>query len=665
MYYNELMENETDRILELRKILKEYSYQYYILDRPTVPDSEYDQLFRELEELEKKHPEMDDPDSVTKRVGFGVLDEFKKITHEKPMLSLGDVFSYDELREWSSKITNVYKDVEYCVEYKIDGLAMSLVYEDGLFKQAVTRGDGITGEDVTMNVHTVHSVPMSIPYRQRYEIRGEIYMPKSSFMRVNRERIANGEEEFANPRNAAAGSIRQLDSRICASRGLDGFWYHVPDDVNSDTHYGSLEYARKLGFRVNDATVLFNNIEDVIEHIDKTEKIRHDLPYEIDGMVIKVNSYALQRELGFTSRIPKWAIAYKFPAEEVRTVVEDIFITVGRTGKCTPNARLRPVKVAGTTVGFATLHNEDNIKDKDIRINDTVIIRKAGDIIPEVIRSIKENRDGSQVRYVFPDTCPVCGGKLYRFEDEAAHYCVNSECKARLVYSIAHFTERNAMNIDGLGEKRVEAFLNAGLLNSFEDIYKLHNRKDDILQLEKFGEKSFNNLIEAIENSKKNSLERLINGLGIRQVGEKASKVLAAYYGNMDALMHASFEDLSAIRDVGPVTAEYIRDFFSEPDNVEMLQQLKLFGVNMNYIDNSISSDSVFNGKTVVLTGTLEKYSRNEATELLENLGAHVSGSVSSKTDYVIYGTEAGSKLDKARQLNVTTISEEEFEKLL
>ncbi|MBQ5804804.1 MAG: NAD-dependent DNA ligase LigA, partial [Erysipelotrichaceae bacterium] len=301
------MANETDRILELRKILKEYSYQYYILDRPTVPDSEYDQLFRELEELEKKHPEMDDPDSVTKRVGFGVLDEFKKITHEKPMLSLGDVFSYDELREWSSKITNVYKDVEYCVEYKIDGLAMSLVYEDGLFKQAVTRGDGITGEDVTMNVRTVHSVPMSIPYRQRYEIRGEIYMPKSSFLRVNRERIANGEEEFANPRNAAAGSIRQLDSRICASRGLDGFWYHVPDDVNSDTHYGSLQYARKLGFRVNDATLLFSNIEDVIEHIDKTEKIRHDLPYEIDGMVIKVNSYAQQRELGFTSRIPKWA----------------------------------------------------------------------------------------------------------------------------------------------------------------------------------------------------------------------------------------------------------------------------------------------------------------------------------------------------------------------
>ncbi|MBQ6478350.1 MAG: NAD-dependent DNA ligase LigA [Erysipelotrichaceae bacterium] len=659
------MTSETERIIELRKILKEYSYQYYVLDRPTVPDSEYDLLFRELEELEKKHPEMDDPDSVTKRVGFGVLDEFKKITHERPMLSLGDVFSYDELREWSAKITNVYKDVEYCVEYKIDGLAMSLTYENGLFQRAVTRGDGITGEDVSMNVRTVQSIPMSIPYKQKYEIRGEIYMPKSSFTRVNRERIANGEEEFANPRNAAAGSIRQLDSRICASRGLDGFWYHVPDDVNSDTHYGSLQYARRLGFKVNEATVLFHDIEAVIEHIAKTEKIRHDLPYEIDGMVIKVNSYAMQRDLGFTSRIPKWAIAYKFPAEEVRTVVEDIFITVGRTGKCTPNAKLRPVKVAGTTVGFATLHNEDNISDKDIRINDTVIIRKAGDIIPEVIRSIKEVRDGSQKRFVFPDTCPVCGGKLYRFEDEAAHYCVNSECKARLVYSIAHFTERNAMNIDGLGEKRVEAFLNAGLLNSFEDIYKLHNRKDEVLQLEKFGEKSFQNLIEAIENSKNNSIERLINGLGIRQVGEKASKVLAAHFRNMEALMNASFDDLSGIRDVGPVTAEYIRDFFNEPDNVEMLRQLKLFGVNMDYIDNSISTDSVFNGKTVVLTGTLEKYSRNAATELLENLGAHVSGSVSGKTDYVIYGTEAGSKLDKAKKLNVTTLSEEEFEKLL
>ncbi|MBQ6492627.1 MAG: NAD-dependent DNA ligase LigA [Erysipelotrichaceae bacterium] len=657
--------NESERILELRKLLKQYAYEYYTLDMPTIPDSEYDILFRELEELEKKHPELDDPNSVTKRVGFEILSEFKKITHERPMLSLGDVFSYDELREWSKKITDVYGEVEYCAEYKIDGLAMSLIYEDGLFKQAVTRGDGITGEDVTSNVRTIQSIPMAIPYKQRYDIRGEVYMPKASFNRVNRERRANGEEEFANPRNAAAGSIRQLDSRICASRGLDGFWYHVPDDVNSDTHYGSLQYARKLGFVVNETTSLYKNIEDVISFIDETVKIRHDLPYEIDGMVVKVNSYDLQRKIGFTSRIPKWAIAYKFPAEEVRTKVEDIFITVGRTGKCTPNAKLTPVKVAGTTVGFATLHNEDNIRDKDIRIGDTVIVRKAGDIIPEVVRSIKENRDGSQVSFVFPDRCPVCGGKLYRFEDEAAHYCVNSECKARLVYSIAHFTERNAMNIDGLGEKRVEAFLNNGLLTSFEDIYKLHNRRDDILEMEKFGSKSYDNLIEAIENSKANSLERLINGLGIRQVGEKAAKILAAHFKDMDSFMNASLEELSEIKDIGPITAEYIRDFFNEPSNMEMISQLKMLGVNMNYIDTTVSSDSVFAGKTVVLTGTLERYSRSDATKLLEDLGAHVASSVSKKTDFVIYGTEAGSKLDKANELGVTTLSEDEFESML
>ncbi|MBR5754469.1 MAG: NAD-dependent DNA ligase LigA, partial [Erysipelotrichaceae bacterium] len=499
----------------------------------------------------------------------------------------------------------------------------------------------------------------------RYEIRGEVYRPKSSFNRVNRERVANGEEEFANPRKAAAGSLRQLDSRICASRGLDAFWYHVPDDVNSDTHYGSLEYARHLGFIVNENTKLFSNIEEIISYIEEAARIRHDLPYEIDGMVIKVNSYRLQNALGFTSRIPKWAIAYKFPAEEVITKVEDIFITVGRTGKCTPNAKLTPVRIAGTTVGYATLHNEDNIRDKDIRIGDDVVVRKAGDIIPEVVRSVKERRTGDLTEFVFPDRCPVCGGKLYRFEDEAAHYCVNVECKARLVYSISHFAERNAMNIDGLGEKKVEAFVDAGLLNSFEDIYKLFNHRDEIMNIEKFGEKSFNNLVEAIENSKANSLERLIYGLGIRQVGEKAAKVLAAHYRTMDEFMNASVESLSAIRDIGPVTAEYIREFFGEQDNIEMINQLKLFNVNMEYIDNSISSDSIFKDKTVVVTGTLDNYSRSEITQLLENLGAHVAGSVSKKTDYVICGKDAGSKLTKANELGVTVLDEEAFGKLL
>ena len=657
--------SDKERILELRQLLRRYSYEYYTLDKPSIPDSEYDRLFRELEQLEEKYPEMDDPNSVTKRVGFEVLSEFQKITHRIPMLSLGDVFSYDELRQWSKKITDVYGQIEYCVEYKIDGLAMSLLYENGSFVQAVTRGDGVTGEDVTNNVVTIQSIPMNIPYNQRYEIRGEIYMPKSSFERLNKQRRQNNEEEFANPRNAAAGSIRQLDSRICASRGLDGFWYHIPDDVNCDSHYDSLQYAKKLGFIINENTKLFNDIEDIIQHIEETSKIRNNLPYEIDGMVIKVNSYNLQNEIGYTSRIPKWAIAYKFPAEEVVTKIEDIFITVGRTGKCTPNAKLTPVKIAGTTVAYATLHNEDNINDKDIRIGDTVVVRKAGDIIPEVVSSIIQQRDGSQIKYIFPKYCPVCGGNLYRFKDEAAHYCVNSECKARLVYSIAHFAERNAMNIDGLGEKRVEAFIDAGLINSFEDIYKLHNRKSDIMNLEKFGEKSYDNLIEAIENSKKNSLERLIYGIGIRQIGEKASKILASKFKTMDELLNANFEQLSEIRDIGPITAENIIDFFKEDSNKEMINQLKLFGVNMNYIDNSISSDSIFTDKTVVLTGTLEKYSRNEATAILENLGAHVSGSVSKKTDYVIYGKEAGSKLNKANELGVKTLSEEEFEKLL
>ena len=657
--------DEKKRLLELRELLTRYSYEYHVLDKPTIPDSEYDFMFRELQDLEAKYPEMDDPGSPTKKVGFEVLESFNKVTHERPMLSLGNVFNYEELKEWAKKIEDVFPDVEYCVEYKIDGLAMSLIYEDGNFLQAVTRGDGVEGEDVTSNVRTIKSIPLKINYRQRYEIRGEVYMPKSAFEKANEQRRKDGEEEFANPRNAAAGSIRQLDSRIAASRGLDGFWYHVPEDSNASTHYDSLMYARKLGFKVNDTIRLYKNIDDVWNIIVETTEIRHDLPYEIDGIVIKVNSYAQQEKLGFTSRIPKWAIAYKFPAEEVSSKVEDIFITVGRTGKCTPNAKFNPVKVAGTTVGFATLHNEDYIRDKDIRIGDTIIVRKAGDIIPEVVRSVKEKRDGSQVPFIFPDVCPVCGGKLVRYEDEAAHFCINTDCPARLVFGIAHFASRDAMNIDGLGEKKVEAFYNEGILRSFEDIYKLFNKKDIILNIDKFGLKSYDNLVEAIENSKKNSLERLLFGLGIRQVGEKAAKVLASNFKNMDALMSASEEDLSNIRDIGPITAKGIVDFFKDENNIRIINELKLLGLNMDYIDNSVGTDNPFNGKTVVLTGTLSIYSRKEATELLENLGAHCAGSVSSKTDYVIYGEEAGSKLTKARQLGVKTLSEEEFRNML
>ncbi len=656
---------EEERIKELRKLLTRYNYEYHVLDAPTIPDSEYDRLFRELLDLEAKHPEMFDPSSPSQKVGYSVLDSFTKVVHEKPMLSLGNVFSYEELKDWASKIEKDYHDVEYCVEYKIDGLAMSLTFEDGIFKTAVTRGDGIEGEDVTNNVKTIKSIPIGIPYKQKYEIRGEVYMPKKSFDKLNIQRELNGETLFANPRNAAAGSIRQLDSKVAASRGLDAFWYYVPDDINANNHYDSLMYAKHLGFKVNDGIKKYHSIDDVIEWIKEVSEFRHNLPYEIDGMVIKINDYDMQKKLGFTSRIPKWAIAYKFPPEEVSTKVEDIFITVGRTGKCTPNAKFKSVFLAGTVVSYATLHNEDFIKDKDIRIGDEVIVRKAGEIIPEVVRSLHDKRDGSQKHFVFPDTCPICGSRIYRLEGEAAHYCVNNDCSARLVEGIAHFASRDAMNIDGLGVKRVEALHNAKLLNSFEDIYLLNEKKEELLSLEKFGLKSFDNLMTAIENSKKNSLERLIYSLGIRQVGEKASKILASKFKNMDSFMNADINKLSEIKDIGPVTAETIIDFFKEDANKKMIEHFKEFGINMNYLDSSIESDSIFKDKTVVLTGTLSIYTRKEATKLLEDLGANVSGSVSKKTDYVIFGIEAGSKLDKARELGVQCLSEEEFKEML
>lgn len=656
---------DENRIKELRELITRYNYEYHVLDNPTIPDSEFDRLFRELIDLENKHPELYDPSSPTQKLGHAVLDSFSKVIHEKAMLSLGNVFSYEELREWANKIEKEYGRVEYCVEYKIDGLAMTLIYEDGLFTMAATRGDGITGEDVTNNVKTIKSVPMSIPYKQRYEIRGEVYMPKKAFVALNLQRQENGETLFANPRNAAAGSIRQLDSRIAASRGLDAFWYHVPDDANADNHYDSLIYAKKLGFKVNDAIKKYMSIEDVINWIKEVNEFRHDLPYEIDGMVIKVNSYATQKALGFTSRTPKWAIAYKFPPEEAITKIEDIFVTVGRTGKCTPNAKFKSVFLAGTTVSYATLHNEDFIKDKDIRIGDEVVVRKAGEIIPEVVRSLHEKRDGSQKEYVFPSFCPVCGSRIYRLENEAAHYCINNDCSARLVEGIAHFASRDAMNIDGLGVKKVELFYHAKLLNSFEDIYHLAEHKDELLSLNKFGLKSYENLITAIENSKSNSLERLIYSLGIRQVGEKASKILASEYLNMDKLLQADKESLSTIKDIGPITAEAIVDFFSEEQNIKMIEAFKKAGINMNYLGTKTNGESLFNHKTVVLTGTLASYTRSEAKKILEDLGANVAGSVSKNTDFVIFGQEAGSKLDKARSLNITCIDEEEFKEML
>lgn len=650
-----------ERLFKLREDLHRYSYEYYTLDNPTISDYEYDQLFRELELLEEKYPEEDDPNSPTKRVGGTVLDSFNKYTHPKPMLSLADVFSLEELEEWIDKLTKEYGDLEFSVEQKIDGLAMCLYYQNGELVTAATRGDGVTGEDVTNNIRTIKSIPLRIAYKEPYEIRGEVYMPKASFKKVNLEREVNGEPLFANPRNAAAGSIRQLDSKVVAKRGLDAFWYHVPNDINADTHFKSLEYAKHLGFRTNfDHNKLCHTKKEIFDYIEETASIRNELPYEIDGMVIKVNSYSLQNEIGNTIRIPKWAVAYKFKAEEVETLVEDIFVTVGRTGRCTPNAKLTPVKIAGSTVGFATLHNEDMIKEKDVRVGDLAIVRKAGDIIPEVVRVLKERRGENSKPYIFPTTCPECGSPLVREKGEAAHYCLNIDCPARVVESIAHFASRDCMNIDGLGVNTVTKFYENGILKTFEDIYLIKNKEAEILALDKTGKKSFDNLVEAIENSKKNELDKLLCALGIKQVGEKAAKVLAEKFITMDALMEADIETLTNIKDVGEISARCIYDFFHTEKNKSLVESLKAFGCNMSQTVEE-KKQSYFTGKICVLTGTLSQLGRKEATTLLESLGATVTGSVSKKTNIVIYGEEAGSKLDKAKGLGIETLNEEEF----
>ena len=651
-----------ERVLALRRQLNQYNYEYHVLDHPTVSDAEYDRLMRELITLEEQHPELFDPNSPTQRVGGQVLDEFNKITHKRPMLSLGDVFSREELFEFARKAEAEVGLVDYCCECKIDGLAMSLNYQHGRFQYAVTRGDGVVGEDVTHNVRTIKSIPMEIDYEGELEVRGEVYMPKASFQRLNEKRREMGEEEFANPRNAAAGSIRQLDSKIAASRGLDALWYHVPQgpQLGHHQHLESLAFIQTLGFRTNPLNRLCHSIEEVWQFVEDLTLMRSDLPYEIDGIVIKVNDYAKQQQLGFTAKTPKWAIAYKFPAEQAVTRLENIFVTVGRTGKITPNAQLTPVRLAGTSVGFAQLHDEDMIRDKDIRIGDYVIVHKAGDIIPEIVASVPEKRDGTQIPYEFPKACPVCGMPLVRYPDEAHHFCINNDCPARVVESIAHFCSRDAMNIDGLGVKRVELFHAQGWLNTVEDIYNLKHHYQEILQTPKMGKKSADNLLEAIENSKQNSLEKLLYGLGIRQIGEKAAKILAYRFETIQTLMNATYEELEEIKDIGAITAQTVLDFFHDEANQHLIEALIEHGLNMICLKEE-QVETMFTGKTVVLTGTLSTMTRPEAQAILEHLGATVSGSVSKRTDYVIYGENAGSKLTKAQSLGVATMPESEW----
>ena len=652
------------RILELRKTLDRLAYEYYVLDKPSVSDQEYDRYYQELLKLEDEFPQYRDPNSITQRVGGVVLDAFEKVSHKRRMLSLDNAFNLEDLMAFDERVRQSVKNPEYVVELKMDGLAISLHYHNGRFVQAVTRGDGLVGEDVTNNVRTIASIPMHIDMEGDVEVRGEVIMPKKSFEALNEQRRKQGEEEFANPRNAAAGSIRQLDSRIAASRKLDAYLYYFEGAQQHamHTHEEALEALEAMRIKVNPLRKVCKNMQEVWQFIQEMSERRNDLPYEIDGMVLKVNDLHAWDLLGTTAKAPRYAIAYKFPAEEVVTKLLDIVLSVGRTGRITPNAVLEPVRVAGTTVSAATLHNEDMIKEKDVRINDDVIIRKAGDIIPEVVRSLPERRNGTQGIYKFPQICPFCGSKLVRFADEAAHYCMNQDCPARIVRGMIHFASRDAMNIDTLGDKKIEFFHKQGFLNTIEDIYELSLHKEEILALEGFQEKSFQKMILAIEASKERPLEDLLFGLGIREVGKKAARVLAKTYGNIDDLMAAEEAELTAIKDIGVVTAQSIRAYFAEPKNKELIAHLKGFGLRMD-TDKEVIKESIFTGKTVVLTGTLQYLKRNEAKALLERLGANVSGSVSKKTDLVIYGEASGSKLSKAKELGVATMDEEAFMK--
>lgn len=654
--------NEENRILFLRKELEKYSIEYYVYDNPSVSDQEYDRLMQELMALEEKHPEMYDANSPSQRIIGQVLEGFEKVRHDSQMLSLGNVFNYEEIEEFVTRIQGSVKDAEFVVECKYDGLAMSLIYENGSFVRAVTRGDGLVGEDVSANIKTIQSIPMHIPERRHVEVRGEVYMPKKSFEELNERQKKNNQALFANPRNAAAGSIRQLDSGVCASRKLDAYWYYFQNaqDFGILTQQEALDRMRSLNFKVNPLYKVCKNTKEIWEFIQSIQEKRNDLPYEIDGMVIKLNSLSDQRTLGSTAKVPRYATAYKFPAERVQTRLLDIVITVGRTGKITPNAVLEPVRIAGTTVSAAQLHNEDMILSKDLRINDIVVVQKAGEIIPEVVSSVKERRDGSQVPYVYPTHCPVCGSRLVRLEGEAAHYCINQDCPARVVESMIHFASRDAMDIDTLGDKKIEQLHEFGFLNSIEDIYFLHEHREELLEKRGYQKKSVDKMLETIETSKKQPLALLLYGLGIRQVGKKAAAILANYFGSMDALMKSDVNTLVSINDIGPITAQSIVEFFKDESNQKLIQTLKEQGLNMIQVKQEIKA-SRFTNKTVVLTGTLEHYTRNEAKEILENLGANVSGSVSKKTDYVIYGTAAGSKLAKAQNLGVATMSEEEF----
>lgn len=660
------MEKAEERVQSLRKSLNQYAYEYYVLDQPTVPDAEYDRLLKELIQLETEFPELVTSDSPTQRVGGEPLKGFTKVVHRSPMLSLGNAFNESDLREFDRRIRQtVGEKVAYVCELKIDGLAVSLTYEEGQFVLGATRGDGTTGEDITQNLRTIRSIPLTLNELVSVEVRGEAYMPKKSFLSLNAYREEKSEALFANPRNAAAGSLRQLDPKIAASRNLDIFLYALgegyPETI--EAHSEGLKWMQTIGLRTNPEWERCESVEAVMAFIEKWTERRSDLPYEIDGIVIKLDNLNQQEELGFTAKSPRWAIAYKFPAEEVVTTLEEIELNVGRTGVVTPTAVLSPVQVAGTTVKRATLHNEDLIREKDIRIGDTVVIKKAGDIIPEVVNVLVERRTGKEVPFSMPEHCPECGSELVRIEGEVALRCLNPKCPAQIREGLIHFVSRNAMNIDGLGEKVVSALFQNGLIEDVADLYKL--TFDQLIELERMGEKSVTNLLEAIKTSKDNSLERLLFGLGIRFVGEKAARTLAEHFQTLDSLREATEEELLSVDEIGEKMADSIATYFKNEEVQLLIQELKDQGVNTSFKGQIVRTadiqDSPFLNKTVVLTGKLEQLSRKEAQTAIEKLGGKVTSSVSKNTDLVIAGAEAGSKLTKAESLGVEVWSEAEL----
>ena len=653
------------RIEELVKILNDANYNYYVLDNPTITDQEYDKYLRELINLEEKYPEYVLFDSPTKRVGGEVLDKFSKITHKIPMLSLGNVFNEEEVRDFDNKIKKLGIDPEYVCELKIDGLSVSLIYENGILKSGATRGDGVVGEDITHNVKTIKTIPMKLNQDIDIEVRGEIYMDKATLEKINKERMEEGKSLLQNVRNAAAGSIRQLDSKVAAKRNLNSFIYHLPNplDYDIEKHSDALNFMKDLGFKVNTANRICKNIDEVIKFINEYTEKRDTLPYEIDGVVIKVNDINEQSELGFTAKYPKWATAYKFPANDVLTKLTDIIFTVGRTGQITPNAVLEPVLIMGSTISRATLHNEDFVNDLGLMIGDIVSIHKAGDVIPEVKSAIKERRCGIEKPFVMISECPICGTKLVKKDGQVDYYCLNDECPARGIEALIHYASRDAMNIDGLGDEIIEDFYNEGFIKNIPDFYHLKEHKDEILMLEGFGEKSFNNMITAIENSKNNSLEKLLFGLGISGIGSKTAKVLAEYFQNIDNLMNATVEELLSIKDIGEILANSIYDYFQ--NNRNLIDTLKMLDINMEYLGVKKKINELITNKKFVMTGTISFMSRDEIKAKIEEYSGTFSESVSKKTDVVIVGTSPGSKYDKAKELGITIWDEEEFKKVL